>query len=249
MRFGISNRSPIRVTWTVSLLRVVQLVHQMPTQIEIQSPLPSLPNLVTCERCGAKTALEWILLTPKSTPRANVGRVHQAICFGCYQSFIAFGNSIVFPKMSIGDVPSEDMPELVRIEYEEARIVGASSPRAAGALLRLAIEKLVDDLVQGGDSLDMKIGILVETGRIRQQLAEMLDVVRVIGNNAVHPGQIDLNETPEVIEILFKLVNAIVEQTISIERLVRNAQTLLPANALAGIEQRPTRVKKRLESR
>jgi hypothetical protein len=66
----------------------------------------------------------------------------------------------------------------------------------------------------------------------------MLDTVRVIGNNAVHPGQIDLNDTSEVAASLFRLVNAIVEQMITHPKQVAELYGSLPAAALEAIERR-----------
>jgi hypothetical protein len=153
------------------------------------------------------------------------------------------GLDMVHPLGLTGPAPSPDMPDLVEREYDEARQVAAQSPRAAAALLRLAIQKLVDELRPGKGSLDDKIGLLVGEGEIRQKLADMLDVVRVTGNNAVHPGQIDLNDESERVDTLFRLVNAIVEQTITMDKLITDAKASLPKKDLDGINQRPNRVR------
>ncbi len=57
------------------------------------------------------------------------------------------------------------------------------------------------------------------------------------------PGQIDLNDEPERVVILFKLVNAIVEQTITLDHIIEEAHTSLPEDALDGIARRPDKVK------
>ena len=43
----------------------------------------------------------------------------------------------------------------------------------------------------------------------------MLDSVRVIGNNAVHPGAIDWRDNREIAEKLFRLINMIADIMIS----------------------------------
>lgn len=75
----------------------------------------------------------------------------------------------------------------------------------------------------------------------------MLDIVRVTGNNAVHPGTMDLNDNPERVITLFKLVNAIVEETITLDRIIEEAQASLPEGAREGIAKRPEKVQRHRE--
>lgn len=46
-------------------------------------------------------------------------------------------------------------------------------------------------------------------------MQQALDSVRVIGNNAVHPGKIDLNDKTEIAHALFGFINVIGEVLIS----------------------------------
>jgi hypothetical protein len=43
----------------------------------------------------------------------------------------------------------------------------------------------------------------------------MLDSVRVIGNDAVHPGVMELRDDKELVLKLFRILNIIVEETIT----------------------------------
>jgi len=43
-------------------------------------------------------------------------------------------------------MPHLDMPDTVKELYNEAREIASESPRAAAALLRLALEKLTEEL-------------------------------------------------------------------------------------------------------
>ena len=58
------------------------------------------------------------------------------------------------------------------------------------------------------------IASLVKQG-LSPLVQKSLDVVRVVGNEAVHPGTIDLRDNRDVASKLFRLVNVIVEQMIS----------------------------------
>jgi len=67
-----------------------------------------------------------------------------------------------------------------------------------------------------------------------------MDVVRVVGNNAVHPGTIDINDNPTVAIKLFKLINIIVETCITTQNEITDLFDELPTNSKAAIEKRDT---------
>jgi hypothetical protein len=59
-----------------------------------------------------------------------------------------------------------------------------------------------------------------------------------VGNNAVHPGEIDLTATPATALAIFELINFIVEDRISKPRQVQALFDALPDGALKAIEKR-----------
>lgn len=71
------------------------------------------------------------------------------------------------------------------------------------------------------------------------RIKKALDVVRVVGNDAVHPGQIHLDDDKAVAANLFGLVNLIVEtqitQTKHIDQLF---DVVVPDSVKAQIEKR-----------
>jgi hypothetical protein len=133
--------------------------------------------------------------------------------------------------------PHEDLPPEVVEDYQEAQGIVAASPRGAAALLRLAIQKLCMHLGEKGKDLNEDIGHLVKKG-LPQQIQRSLDIVRVIGNNAVHPGQIDIRDDPETAQRLFELVNLIVEVMVSQPKRIEELYDRLPEGAKAQIEKR-----------
>jgi hypothetical protein len=61
--------------------------------------------------------------------------------------------------------------------------------------------------------------------------------VRVTGNNAVHPGKIDVDD-PEVVGRLLELINIIVEYMIALPKKVSGLYTSLPEGAKDAIIKR-----------
>ncbi|WP_160165652.1 DUF4145 domain-containing protein [Natrialba magadii] len=146
---------------------------------------------------------------------------------------------MVYPSASSAPKPSEDMPEDVKQDFNEARQIVDDSPKAAAALLRLAMEKLTQDLTgKEGQSLYQNIGDLVDDGQIDERVQQALDSVRVTGNDYVHAGEIYNPDDREVALRLFELVNIIVELTITREKLIEEAYSDIPENKKKGIEQR-----------
>jgi len=60
----------------------------------------------------------------------------------------------------------------------------------------------------------------------------------VIGNNAVHPGQIDLRDDRAIAESLFRLLNLVAEKMISEPKHVDEVYAALPEEALKAIGNR-----------
>jgi hypothetical protein len=124
--------------------------------------------------------------------------------------------------------PSRDLPEGIRETYDEARAVSVHSPRAAAALLRLAVEQLCVELNGEGPTLNEHIGLLVGNG-LYKQTADMFDAVRLVGNDAVHPiDKVGLGEDPNRVRMLFYLVNEIADEVITKPRQRTEATAWIP---------------------
>ena len=119
-----------------------------------------------------------------------------ARCQHCDQYSIWHQTQMIYPFHGTAPLPSPDLPDHIKADYEEARAIVSRSPRGAAALLRLAIQKLCDYLEAKGTDLNEQIGYLVKQG-LDPQIQKALDIVRVIGNESVHPGQIDMKDDDE----------------------------------------------------
>lgn len=144
---------------------------------------------------------------------------------------------MILPSSGSAPLPHPKMPDDIKADYLEARSVASVSPRGAAALLRLCIQKLCIHLNQPGDNLSRDIGELVKQG-LPKGVQQALDIVRVTGNHAVHPGQIDFDDKPEIANSLFKLVNLITEKMIAEPAEVAALYAGLPEDERQRIERR-----------
>jgi hypothetical protein len=145
-------------------------------------------------------------------------------------------DKMVHPDSGNAPFPNQEMPESVKKLYMEAAAVQSKSPRGAGALLRLGVQVLCKELGEGGKNINADIAALVSQG-LPAIVQQSLDVVRVTGNEAVHPGQIDTDD-PEVVAQLFELLNIIVEYMIAMPNRVSGIYAGLPAAARDAISKR-----------
>lgn len=158
-------------------------------------------------------------------------------CFNCNDIAIWIYNRLVWPRQGTAPLPNPDLPKEIREDYEEASTILDLSARGAAALLRLGIQKLCKHLEETGDNINDDIAALVRKG-LDPRIQQALDVVRVVGNHAVHPGQIDLKDDRATAENLFGLVNLITERMISQPKHVKSMYDKLPENVRQAIETR-----------
>lgn len=158
-------------------------------------------------------------------------------CASCGEKAYWESGQLVYPINCMAPLPNKDMPEDVRKIYNEAREVSALSPRAATALLRLALEKLLPQVGANKSSIDKMIGELVGKG-LPKEVEKALDSLRVIGNEAVHPGTIDLEDNDRVAHALFKIMNMVVDRMITQQKEIDEIYSLIPESKLEGIEKR-----------
>ena len=185
-----------------------------------------------CPHCGAYAHQWW------SGGMMDDHRVESSTCARCDKYAVWHDDKMIFPLASSAPLPSEDMPSDVKEDFLEARNIVNLSPRAAAALLRLCVQKLMPYVDERGKNLNDDIGNLVKKGKLPERVYKALDSVRVIGNNSVHPGQIDLKDDIETATILFELLNMIVEAIITQKRKVDTIFDKLPSQSKKQIKKR-----------
>lgn len=169
--------------------------------------------------------------------RDYINNLVYCFCSRCDKYSLWIDEKMIYPHLSIAPFPVEDMPENVKKDFLEAREIVNKSPRAAAALLRLALQKLMPHLEEEGKNLNKDIGNLVKKG-LSPKIQKTLDSVRVIGNDAVHPGQMNLDDNIEIAINLFKLLNIIIEEMITKPKEIDLIFDSLPEDKKTGIINR-----------
>lgn len=140
--------------------------------------------------------------------------INASKCERCKEYMLWHNETIIYPEAILVEQPNQDLPEDVIDCYNEAASILQKSPRGASALLRLCLQKTCIALGEKGRDINEDIASLVKKG-LPRDIQKAMDILRVTGNNAVHPGVIDLDDNPKIAIELFKLINFIAEKMIT----------------------------------
>lgn len=205
----------------------------------------------TCPYCEVNAQMNWSDLTDEQGFEVPMFR---CTCQVCKNNSYWFANSFSYnhqsrryhasdvnmalPSASTAPIAHNDLPEDALVDYNEARTVLQYSPKSAGALLRLALQKLCIHLGGKGKNLNEDIGDLVKKG-LPVQVQKTLDIVRVVGNSAIHPGELNESDILNQVMPLFELINIIVQRMITDPKEIDNLyESLVPDSAKESIEKR-----------
>lgn len=213
-----------------------------------------LKKSFTCPHCGTLSLMHYSVVDypyPGFNPilnsndtKSGMGWVQIATCHNCKKKIIWVDNIYVYPDV-IAERPNNDMPESVKQLFNEAGMIYTKSPRAACALLRLAVERLCNELGETDRDINKNIGALVEKG-LSKSVQQALDVVRVVGNKAVHPGQIAFDVEDENTAImLMRLLNIIVERMVSEPKEIDLLYQTLPESTKKSVIKRDEKINQR----
>jgi predicted heme/steroid binding protein len=190
-----------------------------------------------CPLCNVYADQIWTELHQFHSGSFYFNDTDAATCGHCKQYSVWHDGVMVYPDFQGVQSPNSDLSDDIKADYEEAASILQKSPRGAAALLRLAVQKLCRELGEEGRDINNDIKELVSKG-LPSAVQKSLDAVRVIGNEAVHPGQIDLRDDVESAQVLFKLVNLIAEKMITEPKEVESIYASLPESKRKQIEKR-----------
>lgn len=186
-----------------------------------------------CPHCGVKSQHKYLnkiygsyefYVVPKSRPgeghiqsryKSNLQGFDAIQCVSCGNYSIYYHGKMIYPIDSNVPNLNEDMPDNVKSVYYEAKTVLNISPKSACALLRLALEMLLDELEIAGRSLNDKINKYCNDFDSNNRLIKAFHLVRLVGNEAVHPGVIDIDDNEDIARAMFEIINEIVDETIT----------------------------------
>src|SRR3989338_4718583 len=201
-----------------------------------QKPEPKA-NSFTCPHCGVHAMQNWSDLMTQFDGRGGWVRQKDmliGLCDHCSKITLWLKKEMLFPSRPSVPIPNGDLDSEIKKDYNEAAEIVEKSPKSAAALLRLAIQKLCKQLGEKGENINDDIGKLVKKG-LPQKIQKSLDIVRVIGNESVHPGQINLEDNKETAYKLFDLINLIANTMITQPKEIDNLYDTLPKEKLEGI--------------
>ena len=200
-----------------------------------------------CPYCNVFAKQYWSYITTTGRDNKSWGtqplciKIHPvevSICVHCKNPTFWLDEKIIYPPMHSAPPANNDLPDSVKVVYDEASAIANQSPRAACALLRLAIEILLKELGET-DGIYEGIKNLVKKG-LDQRIQQSLDIVRVTGNKAVHPGEIIFDDTTDV-HTLFQLINVIANTLITQPKQTQELYDNLPEGARKAIEKRDSK--------
>jgi len=148
---------------------------------------------------------------------------------------------LIEPILPDAPTASPEMPEDVKADYNEARLVVNYSTRAAAALLRLSLQKMCRHLGEPGEDLYNDIRSLAKRPEFGKRLIRAADTVRITGNNAIHPGEMNQEDIDNICTGLFELMNLIVDSGITQPKKWDNMYESLPENPRKDAEKKDKR--------
>lgn len=191
-----------------------------------------------CPHCSTYAHQYWhFLRLANVASRDSFAKANICAHCGKISIWMTEDKKMVYPKVITLLPPHRDMPSDCQIDFQEAREVFGTSPRSAAALLRLCLQRMMPYIGEKGKNINDDVASLVSKG-LPYEIQQALDICRVIGNNAVHPGELNPDDSPEVAGHIFSLINFIVEDRISRPKKLADLYAQLPQASQDAISKR-----------
>lgn len=126
------------------------------------------------------------------------------ICNACQMPVLVLNNGMRIYPAPLPTPTEKDIPELIRLDLNEAKVCFSSSAyRAAAVMARRAMQVAAVDKGATTDKLVSQIHELQQAGKITTDLKDWADAVRWVGNDAAHPNgvQVTKDDAEDVIQL------------------------------------------------
>lgn len=133
--------------------------------------------------------------------------------------------TLAYPK---GDTLDGSVPEMVALNYREAKRVQSVSPNAFAVLIRRALEAMCDDRGIAAGRLQERLEELARRGEIPPILAEITSVLRSLGNSGAH--NTNQNVTVPMTWQMDKFFRALIEYVYVAPSLLREFRKKIDEN-------------------
>ncbi|MDM7991360.1 DUF4145 domain-containing protein [Arthrobacter sp. zg-Y877] len=233
-----------------------------------RSPIFNSPSF-NCPRCGALADQEWLALFGRDSEQGGsfvelgddeviswkTGRLIRPTwtasrCYSCKDHSIWLGSELVYPSRELIEpesAPHEDMPADAAALFREAVAVLPFSRRAAAALCRASMERLVKALdPECAERTRLDERLIRLEGRVSSSTMQLLNVLRHVGNTALHGERDDdgtatiyVDEDDETIaETFFLAINTLVDELVTRPRRSQELYKALPSNVREAYERK-----------
>jgi len=181
-----------------------------------------------CPHCGVYAKQDWYEVFVQNSPMDESEEdMALSYCSNCSNYCVWVKGEMVYPNGSTAPLPLQDTPEDVLEDYYQAREVLSYSTKAASALLRLALQKLISYLGREGDNLEDSLTNLKRKG-LDAKIQSALESVKMTGVEAIPPGVLDKDDDKDTAMVLFNIINLIVDSMITQPRKVDELMDQLP---------------------
>lgn len=174
-----------------------------------------------CLNCGERSY--WEVITPiREYPNAHLP-THIEKDNDYDNNYV---NKIYPHISSIDQEPNEDLDEEIKQLFNEAKDIFDKSPKAAGALLRCILEKILREIFKEKHSKSYLGTILNDENvknKIGKDISDACMACKIVGNESVHSSLlIFLDEDKKDVEQLFRIINLIADKFITQPKKEKN---------------------------
>lgn len=126
------------------------------------------------------------------------------VCNACESPVLVLNKGDRVYPSPLPSPTEKDIPELIRLDLDEAKICFSSGAyRAAAVMARRAMQVAAVEKGATGDKLVSQIHALQQAGKITMDLKDWADAVRWVGNDAAHPSgvQVTKDDAGDVLQL------------------------------------------------